>query len=352
MSALILVIVITLSVSSLCSLFEATLFSTRTGALEASRAAGIRVSLADKFLEMKKNIAEPISSILILNTIAHTAGATLAGMYAAGALGPEHVPLFSAIFTLAILFLSEIAPKTLGAVYWRTLWPYLVWPIRVMKYTLYPAIIVTQAFSRLFHKSTNTPSVTEDEILAIVRLGAKAGEITLDESKLVHNIISLENIPVRQIMTPRTVIMSLDASMTVREAREAADGKGLTRFPIYEGDRENIIGYVLSHDLFSSKKIRDESLPLKSLAKHINFVPQTMDSLTLLTRCLAKRIHIFIVIDEFGGVAGLVTLEDVLETILGYEIVDETDREVDLQELARRRRNKALKTLKTQKGNE
>jgi CBS domain containing-hemolysin-like protein len=218
-----------------------------------------------------------------------------------------------------------------------------------MKYTLYPAIVVTQAFSGLFHRSQSAPSVTEDEILAIVRLGATAGEITLDESKLVHNIISLENIPVRSIMTPRTVIMSLDAEMTIKEAREAIDGKGLTRFPIYEGDRENIIGYVLSHDLLSLKKVRDESSSLKNLAKQISFVPQTMDSLTLLTKCLSKRVHIFIVIDEFGGVAGLVTLEDVLETILGHEIVDETDREVDLQELARRRRNQALKVLKREK---
>lgn len=349
MTELVIVVIVTLFISSMCSLFEATLFSTRTGALEATKAAGINVSLAEKFLEMKRNIAEPISSILILNTISHTAGATLAGMYAASALGAGYVPIFSVVFTVFILFISEIAPKTIGAVYWKNLWPFLVWPIRAMKYALYPAIVVTQAFSRLFHGAPSTPSVTEDEILAIVRLGAKAGEITLDESKLVHNIISLENEPVRKIMTPRTVIVSLDANMTIKEAREAIDGKGLTRFPIYENDRENIIGYVLSHDLLSMKRVGDENASIKTLAKQISFVPQTMDSLTLLTNCLSRRIHIFIVIDEFGGVAGLVTLEDVLEAILGYEIVDETDREVDLQQLAKRRRDLALEKLQEEK---
>ncbi len=344
MTALALVVVLTLIISSLCSLFEATLFSTRMGTLEAEKAAGDSGSLASKFLEMKTNIAEPISAILVLNTLAHTAGATLAGMYAAQALGGGAVPLFSILFTLAILFLSEIAPKTLGAVYWRGLWPFIVWPLIVMKYALYPAVVVTQWFSRLFAREGPARTVTEDEILAVVRMGAKQGEISLRESRFVHNIIGLENKPIREIMTPRTVIVSLDAGMPVRDAVKAVDGKGLTRFPIYEDDRENIVGYIMIHDLYSPKTLSKPKAPVKALAKPISFIPQTTDSLTLLTKSLAQRTHIHIVVDEYGGVAGLVTLEDLVETMLGDEIVDERDLEVDLQETARKQRKQRVKS--------
>jgi CBS domain containing-hemolysin-like protein len=292
---------------------------------------------------MKTNIAEPISAILVLNTLAHTAGATLAGMYAAQALGSGRVPLFSVLFTLAILFLSEIAPKTLGAVYWRGLWSVIVWPLIAMKYALYPAIVVTQWFSRLFASQGSVPTVTEDEILAAVRMGAKQGEISRRESRFVHNIIGLENKQIREIMTPRTVIVSLDAGMPVKDAVKAVDGKGLTRFPIYEEDREDIVGYIMIHDLYSSKNLKTPEAPVKTLAKPISFVPQTTDCLTLLTRSLTQRTHIYIVVDEFGGVAGLITLEDLLETMLGDEIVDEMDLEVDLQETARKQKRQRIK---------
>ncbi len=337
MTALAVVVIATLVISSLCSLFEAVLFSTRVGALEAARADKGEASTAGKFIRMKRDIAVPISSILILNTLAHTVGATVAGMYAAQQLGTEMVPLFSVVFTLAILFLSEIAPKTLGAVYWRKLWPSIVWPLTAMKYALYPAIIITRKFAGLFDRDKVSPGVTEAEILAVVRLGARDGEISAKESRLVHNIIGMENKPIRQIMTPRTVIESLDAGITIRDALETVEKKGFTRFPIYEGEQENVTGYIIIHDLYSAKTDRELETSIRDIAKPISFVPQTKDALSHLTKSLAKRSHISIVVDEYGGVAGLVTLEDLVETMLGDEIVDETDREVDLQEAARKR---------------
>jgi CBS domain containing-hemolysin-like protein len=211
----------------------------------------------------------------------------------------------------------------------------IVWPLKMIKYLIYPAILVSQKFANFFIRGKSMPYITEDEILAAVRMGASEGEITHGESVLVHNIINLENKSVRDIMTPRTVIFSLDAEMTVREAVKAVDGKGFTRVPIYKGDRENVVGYVMIHDLFSVKTLESPDLQIRSIARPISFVPSTRDSLALLTSFLKHRRHIAMAVDEYGGIAGLVTLEDLIETLLGNEIVDETDRVVDLQERAR-----------------
>jgi len=200
---------------------------------------------------------------------------------------------------------------------------------------LYPAVIVTQKFSNLLTRGHKAPSVTEEEILAAVRLGALEGQITPGESVLVHNIISLEDKQIREIMTPRTVIFSLDTDMSVGEAIKAVDRKGFTRIPVYEKDSENITGYIIIHDLFSAKTLSDPDAPIKAIAKPITFVPETKNALALLTIFLKQRRHITVAVDEYGGIAGLVTLEDLIETVLGDEIVDETDVVVDLQERAR-----------------
>jgi CBS domain containing-hemolysin-like protein len=207
-----------------------------------------------------------------------------------------------------------------------------------MIYALYPAIVVSRWFTNLLTRGRKAQAVTEDEILALVRIGAREGEITNTESQFVHNIIALENKPVKEIMTPRTVMFALDAGLTVREALNASDQRGFTRIPIYEGDRENIIGYVIRHELLSAKALDNMDAPIKPLAKPISFTPETSNSLALLTNSLKLRRHIQIVVDEYGGVSGVVTLEDLLETLLGEEIVDETDKAVDLQEIARSRR--------------
>jgi CBS domain containing-hemolysin-like protein len=335
MTVLVTLVAFTLLVSAYCSLSEATLYSTRVGTLEAAKAAGLRPALAQRLIDMKRNISQPIASILVLNTVANTAGATLVGALAAKHLGASEVPAFSLFFLLLVLFFGEIAPKTLGAVYWRRTWPFIVWPLTLTRYALYPVISITQAFADLLTRGRKAPHVTEDEILAMVRMGAREGQITDRESRLVHNIIGLENKPIKQIMTPRTVIFSLDANMTVQEAFKAVDGQGHTRIPIYEEDRENIVGYVMIHDLFSAQTLSQPGRTLKSIALPIAFVPATRDSLALLTSFLKKRRHIAVVVDEYGGVAGLVTLEDLIETLLGDEIVDETDLVVDFQEQAR-----------------
>ena len=338
MGILLLVVFLTLGISGLCSLFEATLYSTRMGALEAASTGGSLSHLAKRFINMKRQIDVPIASILILNTIANTAGATIAGMYAADILAPQFAVPFSILFTLGILFLSEILPKTLGAVYWRRTWPLIVWPLTMIRYALQPALVITQAFTRLLTRGQSIPPVTEDEIIAMARLGEQSGEISPEESGMVRNIIELENKHVREIMTPRPVIFSLDAKMTVAEALPQVNATGFTRIPIYEEDREHIVGYVVFQDLSAARTSNLADTPLSDIAKSISFISETVNCLTLLTTFLKFRRHIAIVSDEYGGVAGLVTLEDLIETLLGAEIVDETDRVVDLQQSARQHR--------------
>jgi CBS domain containing-hemolysin-like protein len=344
MTLLVLVVVITLLISAMCSLFEATLFSTRTGALEAARAKGRHRGLATRMIQIKQNITMSISSILILNTLANTAGATIAGMYAHKVLGAEIVPLFTALFTLGILFISEITPKTLGALYWRRLWPAVVWPLTAIKYLLYPFIVLIREFASLLNREGAHALVSEDEILGMIRLGAMSGEISQWEGRMAHNIINLEDKHVRDVMTPRTMMFTLDAETTAREALAAAGRAGFTRIPIYKGDRETITGYVMVPELGTDEMIRKPDTKVGSLVRPISFVSQTSNCLALMAHFLKRRQHIAIVRDQYGGMAGLVTLEDLLETILGAEIVDETDRVVDLQRAARIKKKKKTKT--------
>jgi CBS domain containing-hemolysin-like protein len=340
MFTLIFVVFLTIFISAQCSLYEAVLYSIRLGTLEAAKAKQHRTSLAVRMIDMKKNIASPLSAILILNTIANTAGATIAGMYANQVIGPTMVPLFSIVFTLGILFLAEIMPKTLGAIYWRNFWPFIVWPLTAMKKILFPIIFVTKKFSDILTKGHKIPGMTEEEILGVVRLGAKEGEISKWESLMVHNIINLEKKSVNEIMTPRRVIFSLDDTLTVEEGLKAASEAGFTRIPLFHNDKEEIVGYVMIHDLISAKASGNMKAPLSCLAKPVTFMEEDTNCLTLMAFFLKKRSHIAIVEDKYGGVAGLITLEDVIETMLGSEIVDEKDKVVDMQKMARKLRTR------------
>ena len=336
MTILILVVVLTIIISANCSLYEAVLYSTRRGTLESVKTQQKKGKLARIFIDMKHNISKPIAAILILNTIANTAGASIAGMYAARILGVDYILAFSISFTILILFISEIMPKTLGAVHWKALWPLVVYPLKFMQYILSPLIFLTEKFTRLLTLKEHAKTITEDEILALVHIGAKEGEISHDESRMVRNIINLEEKQVEDIMTPRRMIFSLDADMSVKDAFNAARQREFNRIPVYEKDRENIIGYTLLKDIYTLYIRNREQENLRSVLFNITKVDEKTNCLSLLNSFLKSRKHIAVVRDEFDGLAGLVTLEDLLETALGHEIVDETDKVVDLQAEARK----------------
>ena len=340
MFILLTIVALTIFISANCSLYEAVLYSTRRATLESAKNHAKKGRLANLMIEMKNNISKPIAAILILNTIANTAGATIAGMYAADVLGKSWVLGFSLIFTILILFLAEILPKTFGAVHWKGLWAFTVYPLTLMRSLLSPLIFITEKFTRMFTKKRELSTITEDEILALIHLGAREGEISQEESRIIKNIINLEEKTVEDILTPRKMIFSLDQGMKVKDVWQEIHKSGLSRILIYEKDKENVKGYVLAKDVFYLNLVNKGEESLKSILIEVNAFPENTNCLHLLNKFLKSKHHIGIVKDEYDGLSGLVTLEDLIETGLGTEIVDEKDKIVDMQQAARKEQKK------------
>lgn len=339
---LILAFFLAVFVSSLCSVAEAALYSISWGFIEKFRHKNKR---AGRILEdLRSNIEEPISAILTLNTIAHTAGAAVAGAAAVEVFGESSLFLFSVIFTIIILVFSEIIPKTIGVVYNEKIVPYIIYP-------LYGSILILKPFIKLFRlliyfieKNKDKYKTTEDDIIAILNLGKRSGIIKPYEEISIQNILSLDKKMVKDIMTPRTVMFVLPVDITVSEAFEKKKILPHSRIPVYDKDPEDIVGIVLRRDLLSALASDKHHLTLDKIMKPVQFIPETVTLDRLLVKLLETRTHLFVVLDEYGGVSGLVTLEDVLEEILGKEIIDETDEVVDMRELARERRKKIMGT--------
>ncbi len=335
MTTLVLAVSLSILVSALCSLLESVLYSTRLITLEAAAHHG--QELAQRMKQLKAEVDRPLAAILILNTLANTAGATLAGWAAGQVWGAGSLWAFSLFFTLAILIFSEIIPKTVGAVYWRFLWKGSVMPLRVMVGLTAPVIWLTQRITRLIVRDRGrTPSVSEDEILAAAKLGATAGQISKLEHELIRNIISLEDVRAGDIMTPRTVLFTARADLPLAQAREEARQWPHTRVPLVEEGPEDVVGYVIKSEVMAAEPAGPEDT-LARLVKPVRFVPPSANALYLLQSFLMRREHLYLVVDEYGGIMGLITLEDVLESLVGSEIVDEHETVADLAELARRR---------------
>lgn len=324
MNILILVIFLTLFISGICSLFEAILYSTRMAVLEAARTEGNHRRVATRFLEMKKDITQPTSAILILNTIANTGGATLAGMYAVRVLGLQAMPLFSIGLTLAILFFSEILPKTFGVTRWRAVWPHIVWPLTGIQKILAPAVWATQKISSLFTRGNRSPSVTEKEILALIRLGAQSGELTQSELKMASAVFHFDELVCRQVMVPRQEIVFLDPGAPLAASLELAKKTKHTRYPLCEGTIDKAIGLVHIKDLVGVSQ--DSPIDLASIKRPLRYVPETMPINMLLREIQRTHQHMAMVIDEYGTTVGMITLEIVLEQIVGA-VQDEFDSE-------------------------
>lgn len=319
---LILVAALTVFVSSVCSLFEATLYSTRLSTLEAARAEGRHAGLAERFIAMKTNIARPTSAILVLNTVANTAGATVCGMYATSVLGPNRVPVVSAVLTVAILFVGEILPKTFGATHWGSLWRFIVWPLAGMQRGLAPIIKVTQGFANLFTGNRGAPIITEDEIQANIRLGRKAGELSAMEQQLLTAAFHFDDMSVRQVMAPRRDVVFLDASWDLAKCLAVARDTGHTRFPLSTGSLDEATSLVHIKDLLGVA--RSDDFDVESVARPLRHVPETLPISRLLREMQGARQHMALVDDEYGSVVGVVTLEDVIEQIVG-DVQDEFD---------------------------
>ena len=337
-------ILLALVFSFLCSVAEAVLLS-----ITPAFIAGLhdkKPKLAALLKRLKQdNIDQSLAAILTLNTIAHTVGAIGSGAEATVVFGSAWFGLFSAIMTLMILFLSEIIPKTIGAVHWRNLAGSMAQFVRILIWALYPLIWVSEALTRLVARGRTAHVFSRDEFVALASIGERAGKIDPRESRIIRNLFRFDSLTASDIMTPRTVIVGFPQDMNVAEAIDSKSPLTFSRLPIYEGDLDHITGFILKNDLFNAKDEDRGLVKLHTLKREIKTVPGNMSLSSLFGFLLEKRQHIALVVDEYGGCEGLVTTEDVVETLLGLEIVDEMDKVQDMQVLARQQWAKRARAL-------
>ncbi|EDZ62828.1 putative metal transporter (CBS domain & DUF21) [Sulfurimonas gotlandica GD1] len=286
----------------------------------------------------KENINKSIASILILNTIANTLGAAAVGAQASILFGNEAVVYVSIVLTFAILFLSEIIPKTIGAIYWKQLAPMSAQFIRVFIFITYPIILSTLfVTNRISRGKQNANSLTKEELLHSMLLSEDDGIIDEKESDFIENILNLNKIKVRDVLTPRSVVFGIDETMSVKEILET---KGaifkFSRIPVYNGSLEDVTGIVLTKKIFK-QALKDDSVSVGSIKKDIFTINENIPVSKALDLFISKKDHMFLVIDNYDQTEGILTLEDCVETILGVEIVDESDTTEDMRELAKRR---------------
>jgi CBS domain containing-hemolysin-like protein len=339
---------IAISLSFLCSLLEAALLSTPTSYIETEAQAG--KASAKLMQEHKQNIEGPITSILTLNTFAHTLGAAGAGAEAVAIFGSEWASLITIILTLLILILSEIIPKTVGAVYWRQLFPFTAYTIKIMVVVLKPAVLVFNYLTRLIAPDDKSPTISRQELEVMAQISATEGSLDKSESRIVSNLFRLSTVRVWDIMTPRTVMLAFQRDMTVNEILDNGQrSMPYSRIPIYDATSDNITGFVLRHDIFRAAANDEHHTPLHTLERPIHFVPETMTITKVLEEFVSRQQHIFVVFDEYGGTAGLITMEDAVESLLGIEITDESDVVADLRQLAQQRYTRQQELIQTAK---
>ncbi|MBW2707704.1 MAG: HlyC/CorC family transporter [Deltaproteobacteria bacterium] len=341
---LVLYILLALVFSFLCSIAEAVLLSITPSYIAELR--GRRPNLAALLKHLKQDrIDQSLAAILTLNTIAHTVGAIGSGAKATVVFGSAWFGIFSAIMTLMILFLSEIIPKTIGAVHWRKLAGPTAQFVRGLIWALYPLIWVSKALTRLVAQGRSAHMFSRKEFIAMAGIGERAGKIDPRESRIIRNLFRFDSLTASDIMTPRTVISGFPQDMSVTEALDAKSSMTFSRLPLYQADLDHITGFILKDDLLNAKAKGHGHVKLETLKREIKTAPGNMSLSDLFGFLLDNRQHIALVVDEYGGTKGLVTTEDVVETLLGMEIVDEMDRVQDMQVLARQQWAKRVKAL-------
>lgn len=335
MSGLLLYILVALGFSFLCSVLEAILLSTTASHVEVMVEQGSR---AGKLMQRHKgNVERPISAILTLNTIAHTVGAAGAGAQAAAIFGSQYIGAISAVLTLLILVFSEIIPKTLGAVYWKPLNPFAAYAIYGLVLALYPAVWVFEVLTSLMHRGTGEPTITRAELEVMAKISTAEGTLIEQENQIVRNLLHLRHVPAETVMTPRTVMMALPKDMTVQQVMERYPTISFSRIPLYDGSIDHVVGYALRHEIFERMADDEHTTPLSDLSHDLHAVPETANVAQVMDEFIARKEHFFLVIDEYGGTAGVISLEDAIESLLGIEITDETDVVADLRKLAQQR---------------
>ncbi|MDR9417136.1 MAG: hemolysin family protein [Gracilimonas sp.] len=344
MGLLIFYLLLAIGVSFLCSILEAVLLSISPSFVAVQEKNNPAVGEVLK--ELKKDIDRPLSAILTLNTIAHTVGAAGVGAQAQVVFGNAYVSLTSALLTLAILVFSEIIPKTLGATYWKALSGFAARITKFLIYLTYPFVILSQWITKwMSSEEKQAPSVSREEFSAMAELGLEEGVFEEGESNIFKNLIRFRSLKVKDIMTPRIVVVKFQEDLTINQILEEKDELRVSRMPIYGENEEDITGYILKNDLYFNLSKNNGDKQLKEIQREVLILPETISLKTLFERLLEKQEHIAVVVDEYGGFSGVVTMEDVVETLLGMEIVDEIDAIEDMQKLARQKWRERAKRL-------
>ena len=294
--------------------------------------------------KLKSNVDRPISAILSLNTIANTIGAAGVGAQAVAVFGSAYFGIASIILTVLLLFFAEIIPKSIGTNYWRNLAIPAAWIVQVMIYITYPLVSASKYLTRIFSRKKKQ-TVSREEIAALTNIGEKEGIIKSNESKIINNMIKLESLKIRSIMTPRTVVLVAREDLTLKEFFNNKDFLRFSRIPIYKDSVDNITGFVLKSDILIHLVNDKESLKLKDIRRPIIICYENTTIPKFYDLMMQRKEHIALVIDEYGGMEGIVTMEDVIETILGLEITDESDVQIDMQQFAKERWKKRAADL-------
>ena len=332
-------------VSFACSIFEAVLLSVSQPFIATMKVSHSVVG--ERWETLKTQIDGPLTSILTLNTIAHTVGSIGVGKEVAGlardsGYGGWIEGLTAALMTLAVLILSEIIPKTLGAKYWRALAPTVGISLEKLTWLMTPVIW----FIRLFGGSSHSEvEFSREELKVMADIGRKQGKLKEGESRILQNLLHMREIQVNDVMTPRVVVFSLPEESTVEQFMQQHEASPFSRIPLYVGTRDHVTGFVLRNDLLLAAAKDQRDAKLSEFSRPIQSVPETAKLTVVFDRMATNQHHIALVVDEYGGPAGLVTLEDIVETLLGLEIVDEADTMADMQEFARSQWAKRAKKM-------
>ncbi len=339
MLTLLLVVIVVIIGSSFCALAETVLLS--VSEIRVKQWAQSKKSAALVLLKIKKKMNRPIATIVILNNIFNIVGSIIIGSLAAQVLGDAWLGLFSGLLTFLIIIFGEILPKTVGQKYAENLALLLAFPVKYLTFILSPLVWLIEKITEPFTQGKNLPTTNEAEIKLLTTIGRTEGVIEADEAEMINRVFHLNDLSADDLMTPRIIITYLKGDLTLAECQENIIKSEHTRILIVQDSIDEVIGVALKQELLVAIIQGKEKEKIANLARPAKFVPETIRADHLLKNFQEIRQHLMVVIDEYGGVSGVVTLEDVLEVLTG-EIVDETDKIIDLQEIARKKRERLL----------
>ena len=289
----------------------------------------------------KNNVDRPVGAILSLNTIAHTIGSAGVGAESIKIFGEEYFGLISAILTLLILVLSEIIPKTIGASYWRSLAMTSTKIIRVLIFITYPLVLLSEVITKIFTPKNHQVSVSREEVSAMVDVGTTEGIFRESESKIIKSCIHLAGVKAREIMTPSIVVETANINLTIKEFYDQQTWN-FSRIPVYDTNKDYIVGYVLKDMVLKALSDDKFDTKLSDMVRSILSFNEDDSVYQIWEKMLEKREHISIIVDEYGCLRGVVSMEDIIETMTGVEIVDEDDVAVDMQAFAKEKSRRMM----------